>query len=72
MSIFGVTKGTEVEEQIDKNGKGEEQGVGMYAVLSYLDKERGLEEAAKQFDATAMDEGNHGEILEDLIEKFSN
>ena len=134
MSIFGVTKGTELEEQIDTNGKGEEQGAGMYAALSYLAKERGLddvsevlfkiatdelrhaglyavlngkanqdifdvlkkvapieknaagkldqfakhlrdlglEEVAKQIDATAMDEGNHGEILVNIIEKYSN
>ena len=134
MSIFGATKDTKLEEQVDKHGKGEEQAAGMYAALSYLAKERGLnevaevlfkiatdelrhaglyavlngntnqdifgvlkkaapieknavdqlhqfakylrdlglEEAAKQIDATAMDEGNHGEILVNIIEKFSN
>ena len=134
MSIFGATKDTKLEEQVDKHGKGEEQAAGMYAALSYLAKERGLnevaevlfkiatdelrhaglyavlngntnqdifgvlkkaapieknavdqlhqfakylrdlglEEAAKQIDATAMDEGNHEEILVNIIEKFSN
>jgi rubrerythrin len=30
----------------------------------------GLEEAAKQIEATALDEGRHGEMLKTLVEKF--
>ncbi|MCB2297460.1 ferritin family protein [Clostridium tagluense] len=133
MSIFGVTKGTELEKEIDGYYKGEEQGAGMYAALACLAKERGLhevsdvlmevakdeirhsgiyavlnghanedifellrkiapiesagveklnefakrvrdlglEEAAKQIEAAASDEGRHGELLKDLVLKFS-
>ncbi|MBZ9625387.1 rubrerythrin [Clostridium sp. FP2] len=132
MSIFGVTKGTEFEEEIDKLWKGEGQGAAMYSALACLAKERGLEEvaesllkvaadearhaglyailnghaneeifdvlrkmaplesggveklqqfagrirdigleeAAKQIESAALDEGRHGEILRDLVEKF--
>ncbi|GCD10158.1 ferritin family protein [Clostridium tagluense] len=133
MSIFGVTKGTELEKEIDGYCKGEEQGAGMYAALACLAKERGLhevsdvlmevakdeirhsgiyavlnghanedifellrkiapiesagveklnefakrvrdlglEEAANQIEAAASDEGRHGELLKDLVLKFS-
>ncbi|MBU3099513.1 MULTISPECIES: ferritin family protein [Clostridium] len=59
MSIYGVTKGTKFEEQIDKNGKGEEQGAGMYAGLAYLAKERGLDELSEVLLKIAADEMRH-------------
>ncbi|MCB2290156.1 rubrerythrin [Clostridium sp. CS001] len=132
MSIFGVIKGTELEKEVDKYWKGEEQGAGMYAALACLAKEKGLDEvyevlmkvaadearhagvyavlnghvnedifdvlrtmaplesggvdklnqfakrvrdlgledAAKQIEAAALDEGRHGEVLKKLVEKF--
>lgn len=62
MSIYGVTKGTEFEEQADKNGKGEEQGAGMYAGLAYLAKERGLGELSEILLKIATDEMRHAGI----------
>ncbi|MBU3177998.1 rubrerythrin [Clostridium estertheticum] len=76
MSIYGVTKGTKFEEQIDKNGKGEEQGAGMYAGLAYLAKERGLDELSEVLLKIAADEMRHagiyavfnGHINQDIFE----
>lgn len=59
MSIFGVTKGTELEKEIDKLWKGEEQGAGMYAALACLAKERGLEEVSEDLMKVAVDEARH-------------
>lgn len=59
MSIFGVTKGTELEELIDKNGKAEEQGAGMYAALAIIAKERGLDEISEVLLKIALDEARH-------------
>ena len=59
MSVYGATKGTIFEEQIDKNGKGEEQGAGMYAGLAYLAKERGLDEISEILLKIAADEMRH-------------
>lgn len=62
MSIYGVTKGTKFEEQIDKNGKGEEQGAGMYAGLAFLAKERGLDEISEILLKIGADEMRHAGI----------
>ncbi|WP_298836990.1 ferritin family protein [Clostridium sp.] len=62
MSIYGVTKGTKFEGQIDKNGKGEEKGAGMYAGLAYLAKERGLDEISEILLKIAADEMRHAGI----------
>ena len=59
MSIYGVTKGTKFEEQVDRNMKGEEQGAGMYAGLAYLAKERGLDEIAEVLLKISLDEARH-------------
>ena len=66
MSIYGVTKGTKFEEQIDKNGKGEEQGASMYAGLAFLAKERGLDEISEILLKIASDEMRHAGIYEVL------
>ncbi|MPQ31086.1 rubrerythrin [Clostridium estertheticum] len=62
MSIYGVTKGTKFEEQVDKNGKGEEQGAGMYAGLAFLAMERGLDELSEVLLKIAVDEMRHAGI----------
>jgi Rubrerythrin len=59
MSILGVTKGTELEKDIDKLWKAEEQGAGMYAALACLAKERGLEEVSESLMRVAADEACH-------------
>lgn len=59
MSIYGATKGTKLEEQLDKNGKGEEQGAAMYAGLAFIAKERGLEELSETLLTIAKDEIRH-------------
>lgn len=59
MSIFGVTKGTELEKEIDKMWKGEAQGAAMYAGLALLAKERGLEEVSEKLIKVSADEARH-------------
>lgn len=59
MSIFEVTKGTELEKEIDKYWKGEEQGAAMYAALAFLAKEKGLEQVAETLYKIASDEVRH-------------
>lgn len=59
MSVFGVTKGTKLEERIDSNGKGEEAGAGLYAALAYLAKERGLTEMSEVLMQISTDEARH-------------
>ena len=80
MSIFGVTKGTELEKEIDKMWKGEAQGAAMYAGLALLAKERGLEEVSEKLIKVSADEARHaglyavlnghvnGDIFEEPIE----
>jgi len=59
MSILGITKGTELEKEIDKLRKAEEQGASMYAALAYLAKEKGLEEVSENLMKVATDEARH-------------
>ena len=50
MSIFGQTKGTEIEKQIAQLATGEAIGGAMYYALAKVAKEQfGLNDAAKEF-----------------------
>ncbi|WP_026881496.1 ferritin family protein [Clostridium akagii] len=59
MSIFGITKGTELEEQVDKNCIGEEKGASLYTALALLAKEGGQDEVSEALLNIAMDEARH-------------
>ena len=61
MSIFGQTKGTEIEKQIAQLAQGEAVGGAMYYALAKIAKEKfGLDEVAKEFIELGNQETNHG------------
>ena len=61
MSIFGQTKGTELEKQIAQLAAGEAVGGAMYYALAKVAKEKfGLDEVAKEFIEIGNQETNHG------------
>ncbi len=80
MSIFGSTRGTELECDIAKKINGEEKGAVMYAAMAYLAAEKGLHEAAELLMKTAVDELRHagfyavlnGVVEEDLYKGMTN
>lgn len=59
MSLLGITKGTELEEEITHLAELERQGAGMYQALAFLAKEQGQNELAKELVALAVDEARH-------------
>ena len=61
MSIFGKTKGTELEKTIAQLAQGEAIGGAMYYALAKIAKEKfGLDEVAKKFIELGNQETNHG------------
>ena len=63
MSLYGVTKGTELEKQIDKLLELETRAVGLYHGLVRLAKEEGLNDAADAFLRLAHDEARHAGLF---------
>lgn len=80
MSILKLTKGTNFENEIDKNMKGESQGALMHAAMAYLAGERGLNEVKDILMKSAVDELRHaalysvlnGSINEDIFKTMKN
>ena len=71
MSIFGQTKGTEVEKQIAQLATGEAIGGAMYYALAMIAKEKfGLEDVAKEFIELGNQETNHGAFYSMLNGKY--
>ena len=62
MSIYGLTKGTQFENDIEQIKKGEEQGAVLYASISYIAREKGLTEIADKLMEIAIDELKHAAI----------
>lgn len=61
MSIFGKTKGTELEKTIAQLAQGEAIGGAMYYALAYIAKKQfGLDEVSKEFIELGNQETNHG------------
>ncbi len=61
MSMFGQTKGTELEKQIAQLATGEAVGGAMYYALAKVAKEKfGLDDVAKEFIELGNQETNHG------------
>ncbi|MBQ9245066.1 rubrerythrin [bacterium] len=61
MSIFGQTKGTEIEKQIAQLAQGEAIGGAMYYALAKVAQEKlGLDDVAKEFIELGNQETNHG------------
>ena len=59
MSLLGVTKGTDVEKQIDQIAVLENQGVTMYNGMAILAREQGYDDVADHLTALAADEARH-------------
>jgi rubrerythrin len=59
MSLLGITKGTELEEEVAHLAELERQGAGMYQALARLAKEQGQIDLAKGLVALAADEARH-------------
>jgi hypothetical protein len=47
MSLLGITKGTEIEEEVAHLAELERQGAGMYQALALLAREQGRNDLAK-------------------------
>ncbi len=73
MSIFGQTKGTEIEKQIAQLSSGEATGEAMYYALAYIAKEKfGLDDVAKEFIDLGNQETNHGAFYALLNGRYPN
>ncbi|MBC9786686.1 rubrerythrin [Heliobacterium chlorum] len=76
MSVFGLTKGTDFEKEIEQYRNGEAQGAVMYAASAYLAGERGLDEVSDLLMKIAVDELRHaalyavlnGQVSQDIFE----
>lgn len=71
MSIFGQTKGTEIEKQIAQLATGEAIGGAMYYALAKVAKEHfGLNDVAKEFIELGNQETNHGAFYASLNGRY--
>lgn len=76
MSLFGITKGTTLEDQVEQYLKAETQGVVMYCALARLAAEQGFVDIAAALGDLAGDEARHaglyavlnGHAPQDLLE----
>lgn len=59
MSLFGVTKGTKLEKQVDELLAIETRAVGLYHGLAVLAKDKGLTDIAETLLKLADDEARH-------------
>lgn len=71
MSIFGQTKGTELEKQIAQIANCEAIGGAMYYALGMIAKEKfGLSDVAEEFIKLGNQETNHGAYYDSLNGKY--
>ena len=71
MSIFGQTKGTEIEKQIAQLTTGEAIGGAMYYALAKVAKEHfGLNDVAKELIELGNQETNHGAFYASLNGRY--
>ena len=59
MSIYGATKGTELESQVSGAAQAEASGTMLYYALARLAREQGLEDVAEAFVEIANQEAVH-------------
>ena len=59
MSLYNLTKGTDLEEQVTSYMKAEAHGVMLYYALSRLAKEQGLNDLSETLIDIANDEARH-------------
>lgn len=70
MSIYGLTKGTELEPMIKNIMQAEANGTMMYYALARLAKEQGFDEISKIFIESANQEANHAGFYATLNGKY--
>lgn len=70
MSIYGKTKGTEFEKQINQLATGEAMGGMMYYAMARIAQDFGLEEVAKEFIGLGNQEVNHAGFYATLNGKY--
>lgn len=59
MSLYGLTKGTELEKDIEAAAKAEAEGVRLYYALARLAKDQGIKGIEGLFEAAAKQEARH-------------
>lgn len=70
MSIFGITKGTDLEKNIGLFMKGEANGAMIYQALARLAREQGYTDAAEAFEKIAFQESVHAGFYAVLNGKY--
>lgn len=70
MSIYALTKGTELEQMVKSITAAEANGTMMYYALARLAKEQGLDEVAEKFIEAANQEANHAGFYAILNGKY--
>lgn len=69
-SLYGLTKGTELEKTVAKFAQAEANGVMMYYALARLAKEQGMDDAEKIFIESANQEAVHAGFYSVLNGKY--
>lgn len=70
MSIYGLTKGTDLEKMMGALMKAESNGAMMYMALARVAKEQGYVDAAEVFQEIAMQESVHSGFFAVLNGKY--
>lgn len=68
---LGVTKGTELEEKVEMNFKGETSEVGLYLAMARQAEREGYPEVAQALERIAWDEAWHAAHFAELNGKIS-
>ncbi len=68
---LGVSKGTEVEEAVDQNFRGETMEVGLYLAMARQAEREGYPEVARALETLAWDEAGHAAHFAELNGKIS-
>ncbi len=68
---LGVSKGTEVEEAVDQNFRGETMEVGLYLAMARQADREGYPEVARTLETIAWDEAQHAAHFAELNGKIS-
>lgn len=68
---LGVTKGTEVEEAVEANFRGETAEVGLYLAMARQAQREGYPEVSIVLEAIAWDEARHASYFAELNGKIS-
>lgn len=68
---LGVSKGTEVEEAVNQNFRGETMEVGLYLAMARQAEREGYPEVARALETLAWDEAGHAAHFAELNGKIS-